>query len=209
MTQRLLSFCGVMSPLLFAFTAILGGALRPGYSHLSDTVSELFSPGAPNKLLLDTLHTTYAVLLVLFGAGVLRFVRRSEQPTLVGTIGAWMFVAMGLVSVASATAYAQDAWGSPPTFAGKMHKILIGLVGLLSIFSMLLLGLWFNRAEVFPGFGTYTLISVGVVLLSAGFYAAKMGSPIMGLAERVAILAGFQWTFVLALWMSSKAYAGR
>jgi hypothetical protein len=133
MTQRLLSLCGVMAPLLFAFTAILGGALRPGYSHMSDTVSELFSPGSPNKLLLDTLHTTYAVLLALFGVGVLRFVRRSKKPTLVGTIGASLFIAKGLVSVATATIFPQDAWGSPPTFAGEMHKSLIGLVGLLSI----------------------------------------------------------------------------
>jgi hypothetical protein len=122
-----------MAPLLFAFTAILGGALRPGYSHMSDTVSELFSPGSPNKLLLDTLHTTYAVLLALLGVGVLRFVRRSKQPTLVSTIGASLFIAMGLVSVATATIFLQDAWGSPPTFAGEMHKSLIGLVGLLSI----------------------------------------------------------------------------
>jgi hypothetical protein len=34
MTQPLLSLCGVMAPLPFAFTAILGGALRPGYSHI-------------------------------------------------------------------------------------------------------------------------------------------------------------------------------
>ena len=91
MTQRLLSLCGVMAPLPFAFTAIIGGAFRPGYSHVSDTVNELFSPGLPNKLLLDTLHTTYAVLLTLFGVGLLRFVWRSKQPTLVGTVEASLF----------------------------------------------------------------------------------------------------------------------
>jgi len=42
-----------------------------------------------------------------------------------------------------------------------------------------------------------------------GFYAANLGSPIMGLAERITILAGFVWTFALALWMfSRKGYAG-
>jgi hypothetical protein len=153
MPQRLLSLCGVMAPLLFAFTAILGGALRPGYSHVSDTVSELFSPGSPNKLLLDTLHTIFALLLALFGVGLLRFVRRSRSRTLLGTIGASLYIAMALVSVATATLFPQDAWGSPPTFAGEMHIVLIGLVGLLSILSMLLLGIWFTRAGVFPGFG--------------------------------------------------------
>ncbi len=95
MKQRSLSMCGVIAPVLFVFITILGGAIRPGYSHLSDTVSELFSPESPNKLLLDTLHTMYALLLALFGAGMLRFVRRSERSRLIGIIGAWMFIAVG------------------------------------------------------------------------------------------------------------------
>jgi hypothetical protein len=72
-----------------------------------------------------------------------------------GTIGASLFIAMGVVSVATAAIFTQDAWGAPPTFPGQMHIILTGVVGLISLFSMLLIGIWFNRAELFPGFGTY------------------------------------------------------
>jgi hypothetical membrane protein len=210
MNQRFLSMCGVIAPVLFVFMTILGGAIRPGYSHISDTVSELFSPGAPNKLLLDTLHTIYALLLALFGIGVLQRIRGSKQSTRIGIIGASMYIAMGLVSVATATIFPQDAWGSPPTFPGEMHKILHGVIALLSIFSMILIGIWLNRTEIFPGFRTYSFATIVVVVLSAGFYVANLGSPIMGLAERITILVGFQWTFILALWMfSGKGYAGR
>ena len=141
MNQRFLSMCGVIAPVLFVFMTILGGAIRPGYSHISDTVSELFSPGAPNKLLLDTLHTIYALLSALFGIGVLQLVRGSEQSRLIGIIGASMFIAMGLLSVATATVFPQDAWGSPPTLPGEMHKILSGVIALLSILSMMLIGI--------------------------------------------------------------------
>ena len=208
MNQRFLSMCGVIAPVLFVFMTILGGAIRPGYSHISDTVSELFSPGAPNKLLLDTFHTIYALLLALFGIGVLQRIRGSKQSTRIGIIGASMYSAMGLVSVATATIFPQDAWGSPPTFLGEMHKILSGVIALLSILSMMLIGIWLNRAEIFPGFRTYSFATIVVVVLSAGFYVANMGSTIMGLAERITILVGFQWTFILALWMfSRKGYA--
>jgi hypothetical protein len=44
---RLLYLCGMIAPLLFTFTAILGASLRPGYSRMLDTISELFSPGSP------------------------------------------------------------------------------------------------------------------------------------------------------------------
>jgi hypothetical protein len=117
-----------------------------------------------------------------------------------------MFIAMGFVSVATATVFPQDAWGSPPTFPGEMHIILSGVVALLSILSMLLIGIWFNRAEIFPGFRTYSFITVGAALISAGFFAANLGGPIMGLAERITILVGFLWTFTLALWSFQAAH---
>ena len=204
MKRRILFLCGVIAPLLFVFMAILGGAMRPGYSHVSDTVSELFSPGAPNKRLLDPLHTIYALLMVSFGFGVLQFVRGSGQSTRGGITGAVLFAAASLVSVATATVFPQDAWGSPPTFRGQMHQNLSGVVGLLSMLSMILIGIWFNRAKLFPGFRTYSFVTVGVSLISAVWFATNQGSPIMGLTERAAILAGFQWTFVLALLMFSR-----
>jgi hypothetical membrane protein len=210
MNRRFLAMCGMIAPVFFVFIAILGGAMRPGYSHLSDTISELFSPGSPNKRLLDTLHTLYAVLLVLFGIGMLQLVRASRRARLVGTLGAAAFIAMGLASVLSATLFPQDAWGSAPTFAGQMHQFVHGVISLLGILYMTLIGIWMKRAEGFPRFRTYSFITVGAVVLSAAFFFVNRGSPIMGLAERVSGLIGFQWTFVLALWMfSQKEYAGR
>ncbi|MGB2897525.1 MAG: DUF998 domain-containing protein, partial [Anaerolineales bacterium] len=204
LNQRFLSMCGGIAPLLFVFIAILGGAIRPGYSHLSDTVSELFSPGSPNKLLLDILNAVYALLLVLFGIGVLQLVQRSKLFGQIGVVGASMFMAMGLLSVLTATIFPQDAWGSLPTFPGKMHIILGGVITLLSIPSMALIGIWLNRTGLFPRFRTYSFITVGAVVLSTGFFLAKAGSPIMGLTERIVVLIQFQWIFVLALWMFSR-----
>jgi len=93
--QKLLFLCGMLSPVLFIFLTILGGALRPGYSHVSDTISELFSPGSPNKLPLDLLQTTTAILTTLFGFGILKFVRLSENRSSAGMIGAGMIIVMG------------------------------------------------------------------------------------------------------------------
>jgi hypothetical membrane protein len=203
MKQRFLSMCGLIAPVLFVLMTILGGALRPGYSQLSDTISELMSPGSPNKLLLDTLHTLYALLLTMFGIGLLRLVRRGKRVRAIGTIGASFFIVMGLVSVSTATAFPQGPWGSPATFAGEMHMILHGVISLLTILSMLCLGIWFHRAEILPGFRTYSFATAGVAIVSAGFFLVSLGGPIMGLAERIAALVGFQWIFRLALWMYS------
>ena len=201
MNRRFLALCGMIAPVLFVFTAILGGALRPGYSHISDTVSELFSPGSPNKPLLDTLHTLYALLLTLFGVGLLGFVRRRDRSTRIGEIGAVLWIAAGVVSVATATVFPQDPWGSPATFPGQMHLALTGVVGLLSLLGMAALGTWFNRVRLFPGFRTYTWITIGAVIVSTVIFIANVGGPLMGLTERILALTGFQWTFTLARWL--------
>ncbi len=209
MIRRFLSTCGLVAPLLFVFTTVLGGALRPGYSHLSDTISELFSPGSPNKPLLDTLHAIYALLLVLFGIGILQLVRCSTRARRVGMAGASLYITMGLVSMLTATAFPQDPWGSTPTFAGQMHMYLHGVISLLTIVTMILIGIWFQRANGLSWFLIYSLITVGVVIVAAGFYMANQDRPLMGLTERIAGLLGFQWTFVLALLMlSGRLYPG-
>jgi hypothetical protein len=178
---------------------ILGGALRPGYSHISDTVSELLSPGAPNKSLLIVFQISHALLGILFGLGVLQFVRASERATPIGIIGAGMIIAVGVGTVATAV-FPQDPFGAPLTFPGKMHNILVFAVLVpFTLLSTLLIGIWLKQAGIFPWFRTYSFITIGASILLAGLAGATLGSRVMGLTERLAVLAGFQWTFVLAL----------
>jgi len=197
--RRFQSICGMIAPVLFSFTVILGGALRPGYSHLSETMSELFSPGSPNKLLLDSLHSAYALLLICFGFGILAFVRKGSSTNMLGITGVVLYIMMGVLSLLSATLFPQDPWGSPPTTLGQMHIIIHGLISLLTIISMILLGTWFTRSGGNTWYGIYSIVTVVVVVVAAIFLIQYMGSPIMGLVERIAGFIGFQWTFVTAL----------
>jgi hypothetical protein len=199
MNRRVFYLFGMFAPILFVFTSILGGALRPGYSHATETVSELFSPGSPNRLLLTVLHTLYAISFSVFGFGLLQFVRSKGESKRLGTAAALAFVSVGILSILTATVFPQDAWGSTPTFFGEMHMIVSGVISLLSIVYMLLFGLWFHRTGLATFFRTYSLATAAVAVLAAGWFAASTGGPLMGLSERVAILVGFQWTFVLAV----------
>ncbi len=199
MSLRIFFVCGMLFPAVYIAMTIVGGALRPGYSHIADTVSELLSPGAPNKPLLVVFQTTHALLGSLFGIGVLQFVLGSEHNALIGRIGAGMIIAVGVATVGTAI-FPQDASGAPPTFAGLMHGILVfGVLVPCTILSTLLIGIWLKQANILPWFRTYSFITVGASVLLAGLAGATLGTPIMGLTERLGVLAGFQWTFVLAL----------
>jgi hypothetical protein len=199
MNRRIFYLFGLFAPFLFVFTAILGGALRPGYSHITDTVSELFSPGSPNRFLLIILHTTFAVLLTLFGVGLLRFVLDTGKFRTVGITASLDFILVGILNILTATIFPQDAWGSTPTFYGELHIIISGVLSVLSILYMILFGVWFHRTRIATFFLPYSIATVTVVILAAGWFMASFGSPIMGISERAAILVGFQWTVILAV----------
>lgn len=199
MNRRVLYLFGLLAPLLFVFTAVLGGALRPGYSHVTETVSELFSPGSPNRLLLTTLHTLYAISFSLFGLGLLRFVQNRGECKRIGIVAAFAFISVGILSILTATVFPQDAWGSTPTFTGEMHMIISGVIALPSVLYMLLFGVWFHHTGIATFFRTYSIATVVAVVLATAWFAVSMGGPLMGIAERVTILVGFQWTFVLAI----------
>jgi hypothetical protein len=199
MNRRIFYLLGLFAPLLFVFTAILGGALRPGYSHMTDTVSELFSPGSPNRLLLTILYILFAVSLSLFGFGLHQFVQNSGKHKRIGVWAAYIFILVGVLNILTATVFPQDPWGSPPTYPGEMHKIVSGIISLISILYILLFGIWFHRAGIAKIFLVYSIATIVGAILSGGWFAASVGSPIMGITERVAILVGFQWTFLLSI----------
>jgi hypothetical protein len=104
-----------------------------------------------------------------------------------------------MLNILTATVFPQDAWGATPTFAGEMHIALSGVISLVSVLYMVLFGGWFHRIRIATIFLQYTIATIVLVLLSAGWFMASYGSPVMGIAERVTILVGFQWTVILAI----------
>lgn len=159
MNRKVLLLCGMLFPVVYIVMTILGGALRPGYSHLSDTVSELLSPGAPNKSLLAVFQIAHALLGSLFGIGLWQFVRGSEHNALVGRIGAGMIIAAGVATIATAI-FPQDASGAPPTIPGVLHGVLVfGVLIPFTILSTLLIGIWLRQAGILPWFRTHSFIT--------------------------------------------------
>ena len=70
MFRKFLVSCGIVAPVLYIATAIIGAALRPDdYSHIVNAISELLSNGAPNKAVLDVIFNIYNALLLAFAIG--------------------------------------------------------------------------------------------------------------------------------------------
>jgi len=207
MRRSYLLLCGVLAPLVYVGAAILGGLLRPGYSHISHAISELIAAGAPNTTLLIPLFTLYDILLAGFGAGLLLAVmaRPEQNGRRSGTWGALTLVVAGLLGVVLNLFFPQDPGGPPVTFAGTVHVALAGVLSLGTMLAMLCTGLWLRHLPDLHAYWRYSLLSLLLVFISGGLGAAAIAtrSPYLGLVERVTIGACIQWVFVIALRLSA------
>jgi len=51
--DRLLIFCGIAAPVVLLLAVIIAGSLHPGYSHISQAISEFGAQGAPHRAILS------------------------------------------------------------------------------------------------------------------------------------------------------------
>jgi hypothetical membrane protein len=204
MRNKSLMLCGILAPIVYALTVVLGGILRPGYSHVAQAVSDLIATGAPNKALLDPLFAVYNLLVIAFAIGLFQHVHADHQKykKISGTVGALVLVAQGIFGLATLI-FPEPAGGMSAaiTSTGAMHIVFAGLSSLTTMLTILLMGFWFRNSQYAHRYGLYSFISVAAVFLSGGLAAITVAnqSPVAGLVERITIGGFLQWLLVIAL----------
>lgn len=199
--KKLLLFCGIAAAILYTGTVILGGLIRPGYSHLVEAISELVADGAPNRPLLSSLFLVYNTLLGLFGLGLLLKVSNEPNGRIPGLIGSITLFLVGLAGVLMELAFPQDPGGFATTFAGTMHLVMAGIASLGTMVAVLTAGLWFRNIPEFKRYAVYSFASVAIIFVSGGFTAMAMANKFhyFGAIERITIGTFILWLFVIGL----------
>jgi hypothetical membrane protein len=215
MKNKVLFLCGILTPVVYIFTVILGGFLWQGYSHVAQPVSDLIATGAPNKPLLDPLFALYNFLTFSFGTGFFLYVRSEQQNRnkWAGIVGALVLIAEGIFGVLTLF-FPEPAGGlgGPITDTGMMHIVFAGLTSLTTMIAVLLMGFWFRNSQHLQKYSLYSFLSVATIFLSGGLAAFSISNqmPFGGLFERITMGAWLQWVFVVA-WVlySSKEKQGQ
>jgi hypothetical protein len=197
MLRKTLLYCGLIAPVLYVITAIVGAALRDDYSHIVNAISELLSSGAPNKAALDVIFNIYNALLLAFAIGGFIALRNAPR---ICRVAMGIFIGIQIVSL-SWFLFPMDPLGAEATFAGTMHNILGGVVALATILMLVLMGLGLRRVDGFQKYATYSFISSAIMFISAptGIILSEQGLHVFGLFERITIGSFEVWIFVTAL----------
>jgi hypothetical protein len=200
---RISALSAIALVVLYITVTIVGASLRPGYSHVRDSVSELIEVGAPNKALLDTLMGTYHLLLISFAYGLHFALPRTKR----GWIGPALVGVVGILGIILTLFFPCDIGceANPTTMAGRGHGVLVAISALLVLAAMVAL-FWRTRAHTFwRGYSRYTLISALLTLCFGLASLPLLNTDYVGLAERIGLIPIFAW-FIMSgvqLWNST------
>ena len=195
MNRRLAAWLGLASVGWTAGVTLLGAALRPGYSHASQYISELGESGAAHGGWVSVAGFAPVGVLVL---GFLAL----AAPSLPG--GRWRNAALGCLSfVGIAYLVASVARCDPGCSGASVSQSVHSLFGLFeyvgALVGLRLLFYPFRRSEEWRGMASASMLAA--VVVAAGFLG--MLTPSLaewrGVSQRIAEAGIFGWIAVVSL----------
>ncbi len=191
---RLAGLGGVIGPVLFVMLVIVGGGLYDGYSHASQTISELGGDGAEYALLQNLNFVMLGLLVIGFSWALARVLGPPYLgPALIGFFGLSSAIANGLLPC--------DVGCEGETTVGLLHNIT-GLAGFIAaIAGMVILARRWRDDPIWQPHADFTRIAAFVALGGLAWFVGTQAldaENFAGVAQRVFVTALLLWTAVTA-----------
>jgi hypothetical membrane protein len=184
---------GIAAPVIFTLTVCVLGLIQPGYSHLSQLMSELGETGAPYAIIMNVIgFGLFGILIVGFAPG-LYFALGQRRTAFAGAV---FILAAGLAFIMMAFLPCDTAC-VPVTTAGRMHLVL-GLVAIVAaVLAAGILAFAMREDTHWHGFWIYSLASGLLVLLILPLFLSVQGYE--GLFQRLMVAVILVWIEVIAI----------
>jgi glycerol-3-phosphate acyltransferase PlsY len=187
--RKVLLACGPLSSLLYIGWHEVAALQWGGYSHISNSISELHLTGTPSGWVLEPwLILVYNPLVIAFGIGVWQSARGRPAVRVIGS----------LLILSGATFPLWLLFGE----ASLAAHIILSVIGILTWLG----AMGFGAAAFGRRFRVYSLATLATVVtfFALAFtytpeVAAGEPTPFFGLFERIAFSAYFLWVSVLAV----------
>lgn len=189
---RALELCGVLAFICYLLHDIVGAMYYPGYSALTQAVSDLTAQGAPSLSVARPLSCAYGIL-ALVGTFSVAISERRTYNRLQG-LGCIMLLVMHAISFFGYTLFPL----SENAFSNAMHIVVTVLVVLTSIATMLLfiIGRYQNNGKILIA----GIALVALVAMMAGAIGTNVvPKSVFGLVERLSTYSAVIFTAALGL----------
>lgn len=196
--SRILTLAGAAGPVVFATVVIICAAMRPGYSHVGQFISQLGETGGPNATLMNYAGFMLpGILIFLSGLGLARRLPGSAL-TVVGSL----LVALFGAGIFAAGVFSCDPGCLPenPSREGFLHNLVSLIAFVAMIAGVAVLGFQFRRMPGWQGLAGYSFVTAVVAAaLLVGMVTVPAVMPVIGLVQRVFLGFLFLWLVLVAL----------
>ena len=194
-SQRVLAICGIIGPILYTIVVIVLGLLRPGYSHVAQSMSELGEVGAPNAIIMNTAgFPLLGLLMIAFAFGLHRGISQGKGSK----------IGPALIALSGATLVMTGIFHCDPgcvdvSMVGITHSVF----AMISAFAMMLAPLALcprlYRDRLWQGYLYYSLATVIVAGLISAVYGFNVFEPWNGALQRASMGVALLWMEVMAI----------
>ena len=193
----------VAAPFFFGLV-LVGGALRPDYSHAGQAISELGELGSPVALLQNLNFAIVGLLIFAFILAARILFRGSRALPILLAV-----VAVGLVLSAAVPCSAGCPWpqeGPASMYLQNVVHLAVGMpIFIASTAAAFLAARWAKGRAQFARYGWYSLATGIVGTMGFMSFGPLSEAGLFGLAQRILVVSTFTWISVSALvaWRST------
>jgi hypothetical protein len=197
---------GILGVLLFVVTTIIGGILFPGYSHVSQLISESYAMGTAHGPMLRFLgYLPSGLCIAAFAYYAVKALPKLGL-TRVGfaAIGIFYGLATVVVSIFPCDAGC-DSGLVPPSLSQVIHNLSGFLTYIIVPLSVILLGV---AARKWPNGKTLSTLGIAcgiTAMLFVGILTANLHSRFAGLYQRIIEGSILFWVLVCSLYLRRTA----
>lgn len=203
---QMLLACGVIYAVIYVVANdVIAASLYPGYSRVTQAVSELSATGAPTRMFLLATLPICSALMIAFGIGVLRAARGRRALRVAGWaviahgVSNWLWLPFPMTSreqmIAGASMPANDVGHI------AMTVLTVSLILTQLTASAIALG---TRFRIFAVAMALTILGFGALTGRSAADVASGDTPWMGLYERILMGAWLLWLVVFSIAMSRR-----
>lgn len=190
MRAKLAALCGFAAVAMAIATPLAGGALRPGYLHLTQFISELGEMGAEHGAQISAFgFAPTGVLVLLFLALAAPSLPRTRRATL----GLLAFAAVGVAYLVAAVARCDAGCPSTGSPSQTVHNLFGALEYVGAVAGLLLLASAFDASPTWRSMAPATVVCAVLVGVGFGLLLVPSLLPLRGLLQRVAEVGVFGW----------------
>jgi hypothetical membrane protein len=188
---------GVIASPLLATCVIAAGAVTPGYSHVSDTVSQLALVDAPHPAIVRIGLMLWGVLIVGFAVGL----RRTLPPGRLANATA-VLLALAGAAVVTVAFVPDDENGVAATTHGLIHGVAASLAFAAVLGGMWTLSLEMRSREAPPSLVQGSMWGAGAAAAIGVLFELQIAQSVEGLLQRAFYLICAIWLYAIARWLS-------